>query len=263
MFVASDKVWKERELAAYRNFPFAPPDYPGAPFRPQLPAPPYAGAPGWKCSVYYYWWEYLRRNAEYRATCEANGQGSHEELYRWFGNVHATDFHTWWWDHMWLFTFVSEVQNMATSKKWHIESEGVFLHVGYSRSKSEMAAAARDEIMRIPQKEIIVELRRAIRFTPSARPVLRSLHQHLQVWDARLAHGELSDAEIFDVAELDSDLPYQSGQIEELKAQGAGVKDLERANARAKSLSVQRHLRIAKQYIDNVALGRFPYRVGR
>lgn len=196
-------------------------------------------------------------------TCEAGGQGAHADLYRWFGNVHTADFHTWWWDHMWLFTFVSEVQNIAMSKKWHLESEGVFLHVGYSRSKSEMAAAAREEIMKIPQKEITAELRKAIRFKPSARPVLRSLHQHLQVWDAKLAADNLSDAEVFDVAGLDSDLPYLPSEIESLRAQGAGVKDLERANNRAKSLAVQRHLRIAKQYIDNVVLGRFPYRTGR
>jgi hypothetical protein len=34
--------------------------------------------------------------------------------------------------------------------------------------------------------------------------------------------------------------------------------DLEKANRRAKQLAVQRHLRIAKQYIDNVVLGEFP-----
>ena len=261
--MASVRVWKEYELAAYRNFPFAPPEYPGAPFRSQRPAPPYPGAPGWQCSVYYFWWEYLRRNTAYRDTCEQGGEGEHAKLYNWFGDVHATDFDTWWWEHMWLFTFVSEVQNIALSKKWHLESEGVFLHVGYARSKSEMVAAAREEIMRIPQRELTAELRKAIRFKPSSRPVLRSLHQYLLVWDAKVENPDLSDAELFDKAGLDSDLPFSPTDITQLKAQGAGVKDLERANLRAKSLIVQRHLRIAKQYVDNVVLGRFPYREGR
>lgn len=261
--MASKPQWREQVLAAYRNFPSAPPEYPGAPFRAQRPAPPYPGAPGWKCSVYYYWWEYLRRNTAYRVTCENGGQGEHAELFEWFGNVHATDFHTWWWDHMWLFTFVSEAQNIALSQKWHIESEGIFLHVGYSRSKSEMVAAAREEIMRIPQRQITAELRKAIRFKPAARPVLHSLHQHLLVWDAKLENPQLSDAELFDAAGLVTDLPFDPKDIAKLRAQGAGVRDLEKANARAKSLVVQRHFRIAVQYIDNVASGRFPYRDGR
>lgn len=258
--MASKCVWRERDLAAYRNFPYAPPNYPGAPYRARLPQPPYDGAEEWKCSVYYYWWEYLRRHEGYRATCLADGQGEHEELYRWFGNVHEGDFHDWWWTHYHLFTFVSEAQNIALSKKFYLESEGVFLHVGYARSKSEMIASAREQIMRIPQREINDELRKSIRFKPAARPVLKSLHQHLLAWDARQAHPTAEDADICDIAGLEVSLPYSVDEIASLQADGLKVADLEKANRRAKQLAVQRHLRIAKQYIDNVVLGEFPKR---
>lgn len=261
--MASKPVWLERTLAAYRNFPYAPPHYPGAPFRARLPQPPYDGAEDWKCSVYYYWWEYLRRHDGYRATCQAKGDGEHSLLFKWFGDVHAGDFHDWWWSHYQLFTFSSETQNIALSDKFYLESDGVFLHVGYARSKSEMIASAREQIMRIPQREITNELRKTIRFKPAARPVLKSLHQHLLAWDAKQANPDIDDAELCDLAGLKPNLPYSTADIASLKADGLAVHDLQKANRRAKRLETQRHLRIAKQYIDNVVLGDFPKRVKR
>lgn len=261
--MASSDRWREGTLAAYRNFPYAPPDYPGAPFRARLPKPPYEGAEGWKCSVYYFWWEFIRRHEGYRETCLNEGDGEHTELYKWFGDVHNSDFHDWWWSHYLLFTFVSETQNIAKSLKYHLESEGVFLHVGYARSKSEMLASAREQIFLIPQKDINRELERTIRFKPAARPVLKSLHQHLLAWDTKQEHPDLDDADLCGVAGLDVNLPFDLKDIEEMKANGSAWRDLDKANRRAKSLTAQRHLRIAGQYIDNVVLGEFPKRSKR
>ena len=47
-------------------------------------------------SIYFWWWEFLRRHAEYRQTCEANGEGAFAALYADFGDIHATDFRNWW-----------------------------------------------------------------------------------------------------------------------------------------------------------------------
>ncbi len=51
---------------------------------------------GWKRSVYYWWWEYLKRNKDYMRTCQMNGKGTCEALYKDFGNIHKYDFQTWW-----------------------------------------------------------------------------------------------------------------------------------------------------------------------
>ena len=261
--MASEERWTDRPTAEYRNFPYAPPDYPGAPFRARLPIAPFDGAEGWKCSVYYYWWEYLRRHEGYRKTCQHDGEGEHPELYKWFGDVHEGNFHDWWWSHYRLFTFMSETQNIVESPKFYLESEGVFLHVGYSRSKSEMISSAREQIMKISQKEMSAELQKSIRFKPAARPVLKSLHQHLLAWDARKKNPDVNDGDLFDLAGLEMKLPYSPLEIEDIRADGLPVFDLEEVNRRAKALAVQRHLRIARQYIDNVVKGRFPLRTGR
>lgn len=47
-------------------------------------------------SVYYWWFQYLKRNDDYRKTCEKGGTGPCAALYKDFGDVHATDFKTWW-----------------------------------------------------------------------------------------------------------------------------------------------------------------------
>ncbi len=50
----------------------------------------------YKNSVYYLWWEFLRKNSEYEKCCKSRGKGSLESLYTDFGNVHSGDFKTWW-----------------------------------------------------------------------------------------------------------------------------------------------------------------------
>ena len=51
--------------------------------------------------------------------------------------------------------------------------------------------------------------------------------------------------------------------VAELRVEDLPTRDLERVNKRRKQLAVQRHLRIAEQYIKHVALGEFPRREGR
>lgn len=47
-------------------------------------------------SPYYWWFEYLRRNADYIKCCEANGIGKLAKLYKDFGDVRDIEFRVWW-----------------------------------------------------------------------------------------------------------------------------------------------------------------------
>jgi len=49
-----------------------------------------------KNSVYYLWWEFLRRSDAYKKCCESGGKGKLKNIYQDFGDVFATDFKTWW-----------------------------------------------------------------------------------------------------------------------------------------------------------------------
>jgi hypothetical protein len=50
----------------------------------------------WENSVYYLWWEFLRRHDGYKRTCENGGKGEYAKLYADFGNVHHVSFKEWW-----------------------------------------------------------------------------------------------------------------------------------------------------------------------
>jgi hypothetical protein len=47
-------------------------------------------------SIYYYWWRFLRLHEGYKRTCERGGEGPLKSLFADFGDVHNTDFKTWW-----------------------------------------------------------------------------------------------------------------------------------------------------------------------
>ena len=61
--------------------------------------PAFVGAETWQNSVYYFWWEFLRRHDGYKRCCERGGQGAYSQLYADFGNVHVfetANFWKWW-----------------------------------------------------------------------------------------------------------------------------------------------------------------------
>lgn len=60
------------------------------------PAKPFAEAAGWQCSVYYYWWKFLRLSEGYKKNYEAGGEGLCAKVYRDFGDVRDDDFQAWW-----------------------------------------------------------------------------------------------------------------------------------------------------------------------
>lgn len=47
-------------------------------------------------SVYYWWYEYLKRNEDYRKTCENTGKGKCAKLYKDFGDIYSVEFPSWW-----------------------------------------------------------------------------------------------------------------------------------------------------------------------
>ena len=53
---------------------------------------PYA----WEYSVYYWWWEFMRRHEGYRQCCERGGKGRYKKLYADWGNIHGIEYWDWW-----------------------------------------------------------------------------------------------------------------------------------------------------------------------
>jgi hypothetical protein len=229
------------------------------------PKPPYKGAPPMQCSVYYWWWEFLKRHEGYKQTCLNGGKGEYEELYRDLGNVHEGGFWEWWKAHQHLFD-----EPLPPIAK--VIGKGDVKGLG-----DDILLIAVPKSQRLPQT--IKQIKRALlaegvkkgeRQKPSAaiykvvsKPVLSGLYDALRVWDAHklfgdvpyylirdFIDGKLTEAEVREYATITSD---------KQKTELFGHQQIRIP----KTLFVSRNLRIAKQYIDNLPTKEFPKRSHR
>jgi hypothetical protein len=225
--------------------------------------PPFQKAAPWQCSVYYYWWEYLRRHDGYRRTCDTGGKGKYAKLYEDFGNVHEGEFWPWWRSHSWLFAEPAIRQVVMANDGERGDERTLILRVPLETKLSLLTGQFKRLVK--PQLERAARTKWAsgARYPVATKPVLTTLHEHLMVWDAKKKHPEIKDAELADLVGLRINHVVNGDTVASLKISRLSTDAIEQKIYRRKQLAVQRHLRIAEQYIENVALGRFPYREGR
>ena len=246
-------------------FVYAPPLKGARPSKRKPPKPPYKGAPPWKNSVYYYWWEYLRRHRGYAKTCERGGKGAYAKLYRDFGDVHAGTFWQWWKQHQELFCEPPPpyARIVALSDVRELPSDSLLIQV----SLEQRLALTLRQIKRQLSGMVAINKRHKTpskaRYPVHTKPVLSTLHRCLAVWDTKEAQPDWPNFLIkgyVDGAVSEADiLEFLSSTDEERKQRIAGDTQQRIENTYA----VSRDYRIAQQYIDNVALGFFPKRSTR
>lgn len=255
----------KRENRAY-FFVYAPPLKGVRPSKREAPQMPFRDAKPWQCSVYYYWWEYLRRHKGYRRTCEQGGKGRYAKLYADFGDVHESEFWEWWRRHDFLFgeprtRHVEEVTNF--SKQELDDSNSVLIRVPLENRLSHSTRQFKRVLAPLVKETYRRKTVSRAPYPVATKPVLSSLHQHLMVWDAKQANPKMDDADIADLAKVYVNTVVNGETVASLKRLDLPFWDVEKVIRRRKQLSVQRHLRIADQYIANVAKGKFPLRDGR
>lgn len=252
--------------------------------------PPYPDAPGWQCSVYYYWYEYLRRHEGYKETCLNLGAGPFGEQFLTFGNVHGLNFAEWWAERFWLFEEKRPVRRLkkvplSDARGFPFDRDTLYLEVDLTAPPSQLFRELRAEIwsQRTASEErasrasaeraakrdrqappIKIELKKSTAHFPvETKPVLSAFHEHLLVWDARTSHTNVDDADIADIAGIRVNQIVDGETLVTRTALKLSTSAIEKVLQRRKQLAVQRHIRIARQYIDNVMLGKFPLRSKR
>jgi len=225
--------------------------------------PPFPNAEAWQCSVYYYWWEYLRRHEGYTETCARNGKGKYKKLYEDFGDVHATDFWTWWRTHNYIFAEppIRQVKHAEPGER--ADTNTVILSVPLDTKLSLTAAQFKRLVRPLLKEPPSAKTASKALYPVATKPILPSLHEHLLVWDARLSNPNAKDYELADLVGLRINHVVNGETIATRKSLNLKYEHIERVLRRRKLLLVQRHLRIAEQYIHHVGLGRFPYRTNR
>jgi hypothetical protein len=211
------------------------------------PKPPFSGAPLYMCSVYYYWWAFLRLNADYMQTCEAGGTGQCAELYADFGDVRSDNFLQWWID-TGRDLFAEPADDVITvvtdADQLNSDKNRVVLSIPVTGDMDRTLAELRKLLQPIYQKKRTNQTRKSqAKYQPHTKPVLSSLHNQLTLWQAYLANPKATNPELAQIA--------KSGALTE-------ERNKEDKYDHATGSSVSRTLALAEKIIANVGLGRFP-----
>ena len=80
------------------------------------------------------------------------------------------------------------------------------------------------------------------RYPMATKPVLRMLHKHLLVWDAKQQNPTAQDSGLTDIAGIRVNEVVDGETIEELRAEDLPTRNLESVVKRRKQLAVQRNI---------------------
>ena len=257
-----------------RFFVYAPPLKGVGTSKRKAPNEPYKDAPAWKRSVYYFWWEYLRRHEGYRQCCMRGGKGKYANLYSDFGDIHShNDFWQWWSKegHSELFCEPTARQIKVFDENSRFEptlsDDTLVLELPLEVRTAYLITRIRSVLKQYEAKaKAAKRISRAL-YPVATKPVLTSLYQHLTVYDAFRANPKLKLYELYDLVHTDAGL-YVSESVEgetvaKLRKLDLPYNDVLRVVRQRKANLVRRHIRIAEQYIEAVGEGKFPLRHSR
>ena len=215
-------------------------------------------------SHYFYWWEFLRRNEDYRACCAAGGTGELAGLYAKFGDVLNDTFKDWWREHG--YHLFAEERKPVQLKELNDPSEW---DTDWSKEHAMVVVVPLDIPKRYIQgffARLLKERhggkrgRKALsdkdastaRFPLHRNVSVGTLEKQLAVYDAVLAKKQGKDKRT--LAKIGADLELVKDAMPNSKD------DLETAmdKRNVMSATVSRYFRQAQHIIANTAKGQFP-----
>jgi hypothetical protein len=203
-------------------------------------SPPYSGAPSHECSMYYYWWAFLRENEDYIACCVNGGKGPMADLYRDFGDVRGADFMDWWIEGGRLL-FCEPLEDAATILREvplnHDNEKRVLISVPLNGDLDRIAAEIRTAMGEYRYKRNSDELRESCaKYQILAIAKLQSLYRQIGIYKAKKEGiGHKAIAHRLDIGNSGSNY-----------------------NENATVSAVSRYYADAQKLIYNVGKGRFP-----
>ena len=205
------------------------------------PNPPFRNAPLHQRSDYY-WWAFLRENADYVDCCDQGGSGPMTELYRDFGDVRSDDFMGWWRGGgrlLFCEPIDERIEVYLSPPQKHDNESRVLLSLPMTGDVERTFAELRQLLKPIFQSARRSErpISRA-RYPVHSKAVLTSLHQHLTVHQLKRANPQATNYEIAQMAGF------------------AGGDSYDQRNSA--SVIISRYAKQAEALLYNVGHGRFP-----
>jgi hypothetical protein len=178
----------ERKTVRVRHFPYKSPRF-GTKHKP-------APKSAWRNTIYYWWWAYLKRNADYIACCETGGKGKLAKLYADFGDVRGDDFKAWWTfkvdgENRGAYLFAepsveSSVKVLSEGERAPSSSEALTVSLPLNFPKRFLERRFKALLAEVHQGKRGVQLARTskAKYTFKGQPNIPALEQGLMVYDA-------------------------------------------------------------------------------
>jgi hypothetical protein len=235
--------------------------------------PPFDGAEPWQCSVYYFWWEFLRRHVGYRDCCARSGEGRYKKLFADFGDIHAFETHEFW---DWWTERVTDNETRGEylfaepkARPIHVldrvlntqEPDTLVVEIPLEVRTAYLVRSFR-RILEEHKEEVGAARRKSrARYPVAANVRLVSLYQTLRVWDVHREHARNKKKyEIADLAGVYVNRVVNGETVETLKRRDLPYRDVQNEVRRRQVMAVNRYLSAASDYIENVGKGSFPRR---
>lgn len=213
-------------------------------------------------SPYYWWFLFLQLNAEYKATCLADGMGKYADIHKDLGDVHSCNFKQWWTERAYLFSEPKKGYRMMVAKNIAdiapFDSEEVLnLVVPLTRSQRSLKKSFAQLVLKRVAKGkrgVSVEQSEA-QYKLSGRWNIDALKFAYLVYQTKNSVEQEKKLAWADVA-IRAGLPYA-------KREGAkeGVKTDATVDIRATlTILATRHYKRALTFIDAAASKSFPYK---
>jgi hypothetical protein len=219
----------------------------------------------WQESIYFLWWEFLRRHDGYKTTCGNGGKGRYAKLYKDFGNVHVGGFKQWWTDGdrgARLFGEPGISQSVAIftkddltdfTKEWDCKDVLVLAAPLFLSKRFVQAQIARLIKKHHPRKRGERTLKGSKALYPLSNQFsVPSLTIALKVYDKKMSEPELK------LWEIAQQLRFTSTLNETELAQRGRMASEANGKKNTMNVAVRRKLDLAEAVIDGVGKGLFP-----
>lgn len=210
----------------------------------ERPEHPVTGVEGWKRSIFYYWWRFVREIPGLREEIEAGQPYPVGSIHQDFSRAFDSNFRDWWVIEG-RYLFCEPRTSGISLEKPPLPVDGYDDRIVFSiplQGDLEQVMAEMKQLLKPAMSKFKAEQGPSrARYPVFGKPVLSSLYMHYTVWRARRDNPGLKLYQIADIA----------GVMASLGENDAHTKSV-------KSASVSRFLRQAEIIIEFAAQGIFP-----
>ena len=152
------------------------------------PQPPYKDAKGWHCSVYYFWWAFLKENTAFRSGQFAGTDTPEGRVARHFRDVGTMNFPNWWIN-VGRFLFAEPRDEGIRVEMLPVDApslEGrVLLSVPFNGDTERTLSELRSVLSAAFEAQGLASSASRARFPVAQTTPLHALYRRYQVWCAR------------------------------------------------------------------------------